>query len=103
MSLRDEVTALLQELIRLDTVNPPGNETRAAEALQRYLRGNGVESRLVAKTPERANLVGNGLAVLQLATGDDDVCAALGERPDHLVAEAPRTAGDEGYLAGEVE
>ena len=30
MSLRDEVTGLLQELIRLDTVNPPGNETAAA-------------------------------------------------------------------------
>ena len=57
MSLRDEATALLQELIRLDTVNPPGNETRAAEALQRYLARSGVESRLVAKTPDRANLV----------------------------------------------
>ena len=32
-SLRAEVTQLLQELIRLDTVNPPGNETRAAELL----------------------------------------------------------------------
>ncbi len=57
MSLRDEATALLQELIRLDTVNPPGNETRAAEALRRYLARSGVESRLVAKTPDRANLV----------------------------------------------
>ena len=75
MSLRDEVTALLQELIRLDTVNPPGNETRAAEALQRYLAGNGVESRLVAKTPERANLVarlegGDGPGLVLLAHTD---------------------------------
>jgi acetylornithine deacetylase/succinyl-diaminopimelate desuccinylase-like protein len=75
VSLRDEVTALLQELIRLDTVNPPGNETRAAEALQRYLRGNGVESRLVAKTPERANLVarlegGDGPGLVLLAHTD---------------------------------
>ena len=30
MSLRDEVAELLQELVRLDTVNPPGNETVAA-------------------------------------------------------------------------
>ena len=29
--LRDEAVGLLRELIRLDTVNPPGNETRAAE------------------------------------------------------------------------
>ena len=31
MTLREEVTALLQELLRLNTVNPPGNETIAAE------------------------------------------------------------------------
>ena len=35
VSLRDEVTELLQELIRLDTTNPPGNETAAAEVLRR--------------------------------------------------------------------
>jgi len=58
MTLADEVTRLLQELIRLDTVNPPGNETRAAELLRDYLAENGVESELYAKTPERANLVG---------------------------------------------
>ena len=58
MTLADEVTRLLQELIRLDTVNPPGNETRAAELLGDYLAENGVESELYAKTPERANLVG---------------------------------------------
>ena len=57
MTLADEVTRLLQELIRLDTVNPPGNETRAAELLGDYLAENGVESELYAKTPERANLV----------------------------------------------
>jgi acetylornithine deacetylase/succinyl-diaminopimelate desuccinylase-like protein len=57
VTLREEVTALLQALIRLDTVNPPGNETRAAELLRGYLEGNGVESTLLAKVPERANLV----------------------------------------------
>jgi acetylornithine deacetylase/succinyl-diaminopimelate desuccinylase-like protein len=55
--LRDEVTRLLQELIRLDTVNPPGNETRAAELLQRYLADSCVESQLLARDPARANLV----------------------------------------------
>ena len=57
VSLRDEVTGLLQELIRLDTVNPPGNETRAAELLRAYLEENGVACELHAKEPERANLV----------------------------------------------
>ena len=57
VSLRDEVTELLRELIRLDTVNPPGNETRAAELLREYLAGHGVASNLYARVPERSNLV----------------------------------------------
>ena len=57
VTLRDEVSDLLQRLIRLDTVNPPGNETLAAELLRDYLAENGVEAELYAKVPERANLV----------------------------------------------
>ena len=52
-----EVVELLQELIRLDTTNPPGNETPAAELLGAYLEANGVACELYAKEPERANLV----------------------------------------------
>jgi acetylornithine deacetylase/succinyl-diaminopimelate desuccinylase-like protein len=76
VNLRDEVTQLLQELIRLDTVNPPGNETQAAELLRDYLAGHGVESELYARTPERANLVaripgrGGGKSLLLLSHTD---------------------------------
>src|SRR5437868_15466507 len=56
-TLREEVTSLLQELIRLNTVNPPGNETAAAELLRDYLEASGVRCELYAKVPERANLV----------------------------------------------
>ncbi len=56
MTLRDEVTGLLQRILRLDTVNPPGNETRAAELLRDYLAESGVEAELFARVPERANL-----------------------------------------------
>jgi len=57
MTLRDEVTGLLQSLLRLNTVNPPGNETLAAELLRDYLARDGIESELYARVPERANLV----------------------------------------------
>ena len=57
MTLRDEVTGLLQSLLRLNTVNPPGNETQAAELLRDYLARDGIESELYARVPERANLV----------------------------------------------
>lgn len=56
-TLRQEVTELLQQLIRVDTTNPPGNETPAAELLRDYLVDAGVECELYSKIPERANLV----------------------------------------------
>jgi acetylornithine deacetylase/succinyl-diaminopimelate desuccinylase-like protein len=56
-SLRSEAVELLQRLIRLDTVNPPGNETLAAELLREYLGESGIECELYAKEPARANLV----------------------------------------------
>ncbi len=57
MTLREEVTALLQALIRAETVNPPGNEIRAAEVLRDYFARNGIEVELYAREPERPNVV----------------------------------------------
>lgn len=57
MTLREEATRLLQELIRVNTVNPPGNETAAAELLRDYLASSGIDSQLVGRSPERLNLV----------------------------------------------
>ena len=75
-ALRDEATALLQDLLRLDTVNPPGNETQAAELLRTYLEDAGVACELHARVPERANLVarirgrGEGPSLLLLSHTD---------------------------------
>jgi acetylornithine deacetylase/succinyl-diaminopimelate desuccinylase-like protein len=52
-----DVGDLLTSLIQLDTTNPPGNETLAAELLRDYLEAAGVECQLYARVPERANLV----------------------------------------------
>jgi acetylornithine deacetylase/succinyl-diaminopimelate desuccinylase-like protein len=84
VSLRDEAAGLLQDLIRLDTVNPPGNETRVAEHLRSYLEANGVACELHARVPERANLVarirgsGDGPRLL-LLSHTDTVLADPGE------------------------
>jgi acetylornithine deacetylase/succinyl-diaminopimelate desuccinylase-like protein len=81
-SLRDEVTDLLRDLIRLDTVNPPGNETIAAELLHEYLQASGVSCELFARVPERANLVarlpgrGDGPSLLLLSHTDTVVADA---------------------------
>jgi acetylornithine deacetylase/succinyl-diaminopimelate desuccinylase-like protein len=79
VTLREEVTELLQRLIRIDTVNPPGNETLAAELLRDYLEANGVACELLARVPERANLVaripGRGGPRLLLLSHTDTVLA----------------------------
>jgi acetylornithine deacetylase/succinyl-diaminopimelate desuccinylase-like protein len=79
-----ETVELLQRLIRLDTTNPPGNETAAAELLRDYLEAAGVECELHARVPERANLVarirgtGDGPS-LALLSHTDVVLADRGE------------------------
>src|SRR5919201_427885 len=84
IALRDEVAELLQGLIRLDTVNPPGNETAAAELLRDYLAGHGVACELYARVPQRANLVARipgsgGGPSLCLLSHTDTVLADPGE------------------------
>jgi acetylornithine deacetylase/succinyl-diaminopimelate desuccinylase-like protein len=56
--LQAEACRLLAELVRIDTTNPPGAETAAAELLAGYLTAAGVECELFAREPERACLVG---------------------------------------------
>jgi acetylornithine deacetylase/succinyl-diaminopimelate desuccinylase-like protein len=52
-----ETTQLLQRLVRFNTVNPPGNERAAQEFLAGYLQDAGFECKLLARDPERPNLV----------------------------------------------
>lgn len=54
--VRAEAVQLLQELIRIDTTNPPGNERAAALHLQKLLESDGIETRLLEVAPGRANL-----------------------------------------------
>jgi len=59
--LHGEVIQVARDLIRLDTTNARepglGNETLCAAYLQDYLQRNGVEAELVAREPDRANIV----------------------------------------------
>ncbi len=54
---RDEATLLLQELIRLDTTNPPGGEATAIHLLERRCRDLGLATTVAGAHPERPNLV----------------------------------------------
>jgi acetylornithine deacetylase/succinyl-diaminopimelate desuccinylase-like protein len=62
--VNEETMRHYQALVRLDTTDPPGNETRAVEYLRGVLQAEGIPVTVVAKEPARANLIarlkGNG-------------------------------------------
>jgi acetylornithine deacetylase/succinyl-diaminopimelate desuccinylase-like protein len=72
-----EIMEHFQGVLRLDTSNPPGNETRGAAFLQQILEKEGIACKQFALKPERANLVarirGNGSKRPVLVMGHTDV------------------------------
>jgi acetylornithine deacetylase/succinyl-diaminopimelate desuccinylase-like protein len=79
VSLRDEATQLLQQLLRQNTVNPPGNEILAANVLRDYFAKDGIEVELYAREPDRPNVVarlrGGGGPSLAFLSHTDTVLA----------------------------
>lgn len=52
-----DVATLLQELIRFDTTNPPGNEEACVAHIEALLHANGIETERYEKVPGRPNLI----------------------------------------------
>jgi len=82
-TVRTEVTGYLQGLIRIDTSNPPGNETLAARYIEEILQKAGLQPTVVESEPGRGNvlarLAGGGEKTLMLL-GHTDVVAV---EPEH--------------------
>ena len=55
--LQHETTDVLQQLVRFNTVNPPGNERPAIEYLEQYLQRAGFRTEVLATVEERPNLI----------------------------------------------
>jgi acetylornithine deacetylase/succinyl-diaminopimelate desuccinylase-like protein len=53
----DKAIELLQEFLKIDTTNPPGNEIKAALFLQDVLRQEGISSEIYEAAPGRANIM----------------------------------------------
>jgi acetylornithine deacetylase/succinyl-diaminopimelate desuccinylase-like protein len=83
-SIEEETIRHFQALLRLDTSNPPGNETLAAEYLKEVLEREGIPVQLFALEPDRANLVatleGTGRSAPLLLMGHTDVVTVFPER-----------------------
>ena len=75
---------LLQQLIRFDTTNPPGNERACIEFVDGLLRDAGLETTVVGPEPERPSLVarlpGAGTAPPLLLQGHVDVVPTTGQQ-----------------------
>lgn len=71
---------LLQELVRFDTSNPPGNEAPCIDFLEDLLRSGGFQTERAAQDPNRPNLVarlpGAGRSPALLFCGHVDVVPA---------------------------
>jgi acetylornithine deacetylase/succinyl-diaminopimelate desuccinylase-like protein len=71
--VQQEVTEVLQRLVRFNTVNPPGNEREALEYLASYLESAGFEVELLGAEAERPNLIAD-----LRGTGDGPTLCYLG-------------------------
>ncbi|MFC2105333.1 M20/M25/M40 family metallo-hydrolase [Candidatus Bipolaricaulota bacterium] len=83
MSQRTAAT-ILQDLIRFDTTNPPGNERPCIEYIDGVLRDAGIETSILAVDPQRPNLVarlpGTGAAPGLLLFGHVDVVTTANQQ-----------------------
>ena len=78
---------LLQNLIRFDTTNPPGNEVECIKYIDRLLTDAGFQTTLLAKTANRPNLItrlkGQGTAPPLLLYGHVDVVTTVNQDWTH--------------------
>lgn len=56
-ALAEETIHFLQDLIRIDTSNPPGNESLAADYIAKTLRDAGHEPTVIEMSPGRGNII----------------------------------------------
>lgn len=100
-ALRDETIRHLQALIQLDTSNPPGNESLAADYIASVLTAEGIAYVMPERTPGRANIVarlhGSGERAPLLLMGHTDVVPA---EPSHWTHPPFSGAIADGHLWG---
>src|SRR5262245_18233556 len=76
-AVEDETLRHYQALLRLDTSNPPGNESVAAQYVKDVLEREGIPAQIVASDPSRSNVVarlkGSGKKKPLLIMGHTDV------------------------------
>lgn len=93
----DETARLLADYLRVDTLNPPGNEERGADFLADLLAREGIPSEKVVHAPGRASLI----ARLEGSGAEPPLC--LMHHIDVASAEPSRWPADRGPLSGALD
>jgi acetylornithine deacetylase/succinyl-diaminopimelate desuccinylase-like protein len=95
--IEEETMRHFQAILRLDTSNPPGNETLVVDYLKSVLEREGIETKVFANDPKRANLVarlrGNGKKRPVLIMGHTDVVTVDPAKWKHPPFSATREGG----------
>ena len=98
---REEAVQMLSAMIKIDTSNPPGNETKVARYIKSILDEEGIPSEILELKPGRGNLVarlrGNGKKRPILLMGHTDV---VGVERDKWTMEPFGAVMKDGYLYG---
>jgi acetylornithine deacetylase/succinyl-diaminopimelate desuccinylase-like protein len=55
--IQQEITNFLSDLIRINTTNPPGNETQAATYIAKYLSKEGFKTEILESAPGRGSVI----------------------------------------------
>ncbi len=80
----NQVTTTLQDLLRFDTTNPPGNETPCIEYIARRLQAEGITPLIFESAPGRGNMVarlkGDGSLPPLMLMGHVDVVPAEADK-----------------------
>lgn len=100
-TVEEETMRHFQAILRLDTSNPPGNESIVVDYLKSVLEREGIETKVFANDPKRANLVarlrGNGKKRPILIMGHTDVVTVDPTKWKHPPFSATR---EDGYVYG---
>jgi acetylornithine deacetylase/succinyl-diaminopimelate desuccinylase-like protein len=99
--IEQEITRFLSDLIRINTTNPPGNETAAANFIAQYIAKEGLKTEVIESAPGRGSVItrlkGSGEKPNLLLLSHIDVVAA---NPSEWTVDPFAGTVKDGYVYG---
>jgi len=100
----NELIKVVQDMIRIPSVVPPGAEKQVVEYVIGYMEANGIKTNIQEVLPERCNVVarlkGKGISTPIMFTGHMDVVPVEGEERKYWNTEPFSGELNNGYIYG---